>query len=70
MLLTGKHEKYWKKVGGENLSAEFKDLMVKIFDYSGEKRPTIEDIQNHPWLKKSYNMKQTRESLIKKLSEK
>lgn len=44
MLLTGKHEKYWKKVGGENLSAEFKDLMVKIFDYSGEKRPTIEDI--------------------------
>lgn len=42
LLLNGKLETYWKKVGGNSLSEEFKDLILKMFSYDGSKRPTIE----------------------------
>lgn len=41
LILSGNLEKYWQKVGGESLSPEFKDLILKIFSYDGKKRPTI-----------------------------
>ena len=50
LLHNKKHDKYGRKVGGENLSSEFKDLVTKIFSYEGKSRPTIEDIKNHPWM--------------------
>jgi serine/threonine protein kinase len=67
LLHNKKHDKYWKKVGGEALSSEFKDLMFKIFSYEGKNRPTIDEIKKHPWLNNSkFNMKATRSSLMKK----
>lgn len=61
LLHNKKHDKYWKKVGGESLSSDFKDLMIKIFNYEGKSRPTIEEIKKHPWLNDSkYDMKSTR----------
>jgi serine/threonine protein kinase len=67
LLHNKKHDKYWKKVGGEALSSEFKDLMSKIFSYEGKNRPTIDEIKKHPWLNNSkFNMKATRSSLMKK----
>ena len=41
LLLKGDHVKYWKKTGGEDLSDEFKDLILKIFSHDSKKRPTI-----------------------------
>jgi serine/threonine protein kinase len=57
LILQGKFEHYWKKVGGQNLSDDFKDLILKIFSYDGKKRPTVEEIKNHPWMKKTYSVK-------------
>merc|ERR1712227_342053 len=31
LLYTGQLDQYWKKVGGTNLSDEFKDLILKMF---------------------------------------
>ena len=45
-------EHYWKKVGGQSLSQEFKDLVLSMFSHDGTKRPTLEQIKNHPWMKK------------------
>lgn len=71
LLHNKKHEKYWKKVGGEGLSDDFKDLITKIFNYEGKNRPTIEEIKKHPWLNNSkYDMKSTRSNLMKKQLEK
>lgn len=42
LILTGNLDKYWSKVGGNNLSADFKDLILKIFSHDGKKRPTID----------------------------
>jgi serine/threonine protein kinase len=50
LLLTGKIDTYFQKVNGNNLSAEFKDLILKFFAYDGANRPTIEQIRAHPWL--------------------
>ena len=70
LLLQGDHQKYWKKTGGESLSDEFKDLILKLFSYSGNKRPTIEELKNHPWMQQPYDIKQTKETLLGKLHEK
>jgi len=50
LILNNKLEQYWKKVGGQSLSADFKDLILKMFHYDGSKRPTIAELKAHPWL--------------------
>ena len=62
LLLQGKIDTYFQKVNGGNLSAEFKDLILKFFAYDGKNRPTIEQIKNHPWMKHTgYNENATRQ---------
>jgi serine/threonine protein kinase len=62
LLLSGKIDTYFQKVNGNNLSAEFKDLILKFFAYDGANRPTIEQIRNHPWMTNaSYNHDATRQ---------
>jgi len=70
LILNGKLDTYWKKVGGEKLSDEFKDLILKMFSYNGKDRPTIEQIKAHPWLHKPYSNKMTRQNILEKLMEK
>lgn len=53
LLNTGQIDLYWQKVNGGKLSAEFKDVMQKLFSYEGKNRYTIEELKSHPWLKKS-----------------
>lgn len=69
LLLTGQTEYYWKKVGGQGLSQDFKDLVLKMFSFDGNKRPTLEEIKNHPWMKKPFSVKLTRQHLMEKLQE-
>ena len=42
LLLTGQIDTYFQKVNGQNLSSEFKDLILGLFSYDPEKRPTME----------------------------
>lgn len=65
LLLTGQYELYFNKVNGEGLSSEFKDLILALFSYDGDKRPTIEQLKNHPWVTKpSFNYEATRQTLL------
>lgn len=48
--MKGDYETYWKKTGGQNLSNEFKDFVLKMFSYDGTKRPTLQEIADHPWM--------------------
>ena len=41
LIMVGQIETYWSHVGGESLSAEFKDLFIKMVDEDPEKRPSI-----------------------------
>jgi serine/threonine protein kinase len=41
-----------------------------MFNYDPKKRPTIEELKNHPWMQVPYSVKQTKENLIEKLTEK
>jgi len=70
LLLTGKTDHYWKKVGGQNLSDEFKDLILKIFSHDGKERPTVDEIKNHPWMQKPYSTKLVKEAIQEQVSEK
>lgn len=69
LLLTNQIDYYWKKVGGQSLSSEFKDLVLSMFSYDPSKRPTLEQLKNHPWMKKPFSVKLTRQSLMEKLQE-
>jgi len=57
LLIDGNLEKYWKKTGGESLSDEFKDLILKMLNYDPEKRPSVEELKNHPWMQIPFERK-------------
>ena len=42
LFFNNELDKYWEKIGGKNLSSEFKDLIIQIFSYEGEFRPSID----------------------------
>jgi serine/threonine protein kinase len=44
LIMAGKLDAYWKKVGGTKLSADFKDLILKMLSYDPKKRPTVDEI--------------------------
>lgn len=48
---NGINSAYWETLKASDLSYDFKDLMQKIFSMDGDKRPTLEEIKNHPWYK-------------------
>ena len=68
--MKGDYETYWKKTGGQNLSSEFKDLVLKMFAYEGKDRPTLKDIADHPWMKVDCNVKKAQNALLSELNEK
>jgi len=70
LILQGKLDTYWKKVGGQNLSEDFKDLILSMFSLDGSKRPTVEQIRDHPWMKTPFSQKLARSSILEKLQEK
>jgi len=43
-------QKYWKVIGGESLSSEFKELFLKMVHINPSQRPKIEEIYNGSWL--------------------
>ena len=69
--MNGRIEHYWSKVNGGILSDSFKDLVLKLFAYDGDQRPTIEQIRNSAWLQdSSYDKEATRQELIAELTRK
>ena len=51
MIVEKDFAKYWSKTGGENLSTEFKDLIIKMLSYNPNERPTVNELVNHPWMR-------------------
>jgi len=70
LLMKGKIDTYWKKVGGETLSKEFKELVLRMVHHDPAQRPTIEEIKAHPWYNAPFSMKMTRTSILERLQEK
>ena len=69
LLLNGKIDTYFAKVNGTNLSADFKDLILKFFSFNGEERPTIEQVRAHPWMQsESFDLDATRARLLEELA--
>jgi len=53
---------YFSKVNGNSLSASFKTLILKLFSYNPDERPSIAEIRNSEWMSDpSYNEEATRE---------
>jgi len=70
LLISGDHEKYWKKTGGQKLSDDFKDLLIKMVHYDPAKRPSIEEFKNHPWMQTKFDVEQTRSEILEKVEDK
>ena len=62
-----KQRKYWKVTGASKFSDDFKDLMASMVSYDPEKRPSLTEIENHPWMKTAYNHEKVRNKLIKEM---
>lgn len=57
---------FWERVDDITVSDEAKDLIIRMFHPDQKKRFTIEQVKNHPWLKKKFDHKETRQQLIDK----
>jgi len=44
--------------------------VLRMFNYDGKKRPTIEELKNHPWMQKPYDVKAVKENIVERLTEK
>ena len=49
-IKQGRIEDFFSGSRASQLSAEFKDLIIKMFAYDGSQRPTIDEIRTHPWM--------------------
>jgi len=64
LLMTGQNELYFQKVNGQNLSVEFKDLILTLFSYDPKVRLTAAQIREHAWFQKpNFNFENTRAQL-------
>lgn len=71
LIQTGQKELYFQKVNGVDLSPEFKDLILSLFSYNPEQRPTIDQIRQHPWLNRpGFNFEATRSKLLHEIRSK
>merc|ERR1712070_795487 len=69
LILSGNLDTYWKKTGAGELSPEFKDLIIKMFSYNGNERPTIAQIREHPWMSgEKPNTEKIRSDIIEELA--
>ena len=63
--MTGQISTYFEKVNGQNLSADFKDLILRLVSFDGNKRYTVEEVKSHPWMKyDSYDKEAARATLL------
>jgi len=47
------------------LSADFKDLILRLFSFDGNKRYTVEEIKSHPWMQSAtYDKEKARATLM------
>ena len=46
---------YFKKVKGNQLTEEFKDLYIALISYSSDQRPSLKEIAAHPWMQKGFD---------------
>lgn len=50
-IISGDVDTYFEWVDKDNtLSGEFKDLITRLFAQQGAKRPSIQEIREHPWM--------------------
>ena len=70
MLANGEYEQYWQKVCGEELSEEFKDLITGMFQKDPKKRLTLQQIRQHPWMKRRHDQEAVRLQIMERLAEK
>ena len=53
LILSKRYEHYWKNFDKFNLSKEFKDLINNLVCFDPNQRLSIDDILDHPWIKKN-----------------
>ena len=70
LLLKGNIDTYFQKVNGTGLSADFKDLILRLFSYDPAARPTLEEVRAHPWMSSGFDVEGVREQLLVTLAEK
>lgn len=66
LLVTGGPSKrrYWKAVRGSDLSDDFKDLLIRMLNNDPAKRPSLEKLENHEWMKSPIKTEKIRSQLI------
>jgi serine/threonine protein kinase len=52
LIMRERYQEYWELNNHMELSAEFMALVMSMMSYDPNKRPTIEEIRDHPWMTK------------------
>ena len=67
-IMTHHYKLYWKAVKGQigEMSEELKSLYLKMVDFCAEKRPTIDEILNDPWIKEINDLNEIEYKILEK----
>ena len=63
MIIDKRYKAFWEEHEGDELSDEFKDLFVKMVSYDPNNRPTAEQLRNHPWMLKEFNIETANQNI-------
>ena len=51
LIAEEKNDEFWAKLDPESkFSDDFKNLVLSMLSYDPEKRPTAQEIKEHPWM--------------------
>ena len=54
-IIRGQYDSFWKYFDSIEISDEFKDLIVNLINPTPSKRLSLDDVIDHPWIKKYIN---------------
>lgn len=70
LLMSGNPESYWAAIGVSGAPLELQDLLFKMLSANPNDRPTLKEIENHPWMSQNdLNLSLAKSNLSKKFSE-
>lgn len=64
LIIENKLDEYWTAVNGKHLSDEFKEIFLRMVSKDPEQRPSVDELMECAWMKRSFNVELTKEIII------
>lgn len=68
LISETKQKAYWKAVRASRVSDDFKNLLTSMMNMDPDKRPSLQELENHKWMKQQIPTEKIRSKLISEMN--